>query len=147
MNSKISVFIIVLLFFQGCFGGSPASAKTETSGHKKIKYVKSKHGLGTLMKISGDRGKMIRELNKDTKCFEKISKAIKDSNIKVGVAAKDIRKKYGDPVVVVQEDSSESSTRWVYKPGTGSFFEGKKACLVFNKEDCLERFSIVDDEK
>jgi len=110
---------------------------------KKVRYVKSKDGLRTLMAMSSDRGKMIREFNNDTKSFEKILKAISDSRIKKGDIADKIKKKYGEPVVIVPEDESGTLSRWVYKPGTESFFEGNKAYLIFDQEGHLEKFEVI----
>ena len=136
--------VFLALYFSCMFATNAESGEPKK---KKVKYVKSKDGLGTLMAMSGDRGKMIREFNNDTKSFEKISKAMNASRIKKGDTAKEIKKKYGEPVVIVPEDESGTLSRWVYKPGTGSFFEGNKAYLIFDQEGRLESFGVIPPAK
>ena len=131
--------VFLVLYFSCVFVPNAESKEPK----KKVRYVKSKDGLRTLMAMSSDRGKMIREFNNDTKSFEKILKAISDSRIKKGDIADKIKKKYGEPVVIVPEDESGTLSRWVYKPGTESFFEGNKAYLIFDQEGHLEKFEVI----
>ncbi len=90
------------------------------------------------MTLSSDRGKMIKEMNDETKRYNKIKKAIESGNISEGDNGSGIKKRYGAPTIILQENDSDA-VRWVYKPGTEAYFDGHKIYLFFDANDKLIR--------
>jgi len=144
---KLRTFVVLVLtiLLSGYFTGVSICAERETAPKKKkVKYVRAKHGIETMIELSTDRDKMVREFNIDTMNFEKVLKGINDSKIKAGDTDKGIKKQYGEPVVVVPVDNTGELERWVYKPGIGSFFDGNKIYLIFNKDGYLKETKIIN---
>jgi len=93
-------------------------------------------GLSTLANVGKSQDAMQRALNKETKSFEKIKKAIEKGTIKKGDRKDTIRKHYGEPVVILPD--KQYAEKWVYKPGYASWFNGIKIYLFFDSNNELE---------
>jgi hypothetical protein len=142
-NKIIRMFLLVfvaLFFFSGVLRVEEASGS-----NKKVKWVKSKTGVNSLMTFAGDRDAMIREYKKETSKYHKIKQAVSEEHLEVGETTDDISKKYGDPVVVVSE-SGDDVLRWVYKPGEDSFFKGEKIYLFFDQAGRLMDWQVISKE-
>ena len=126
-------FLIFGLFFADAEARSRRKAKED-----KVKWVKSKHGLGALLKLSKDRAKMEREYQKETASYKKAKKALEAGHLKVGESTDHVRKKLGDPVIELTETDGKS-TRWVYKPATADYFTGSKVYLIFDESGKLTK--------
>jgi len=100
-------------------------------------------GLGELMSIARAQKDAQRAYEEETKAFERVKAAIDKGAIKKGQAKKDIRSRYGEPVVNIRE-SDTGRDKWIYKPAKSSFFSGIKACLYFDKEDKLDEIKIME---
>ncbi|MEA3489840.1 MAG: hypothetical protein U9R44_05845 [Candidatus Omnitrophota bacterium] len=137
-----TVFFVLGLFVFFSAGDEAVARERNTGGRKKVKWVKSKTGLKSLMTLSKDRGGMIKEYKDETKVHGKIKRAIDRHELKEGEDAARIVKKYGEPVIVLAEEDSGLS-RWVYKPGMESYFGGEKAYLFFDKNEKLLRWEVV----
>ena len=114
--------------------GEARSRRTKAKDKKK--WVKSKHGLGALLKLSKDRSKMVREYKKETHSFNRMKKALEKGDIKPGEDARNVKRVIGDPTLEIKENDG-IHTRWVYKPSDTSYFEGNKVYLLFDQEDKL----------
>ncbi len=136
-SNKYAAFVAMLIVVFLCASMSAA----EGAPKKKKKWVKSKYGIGSLMMLSGDRGKMKKEYARETKSFHKVKKAANNDVFKVGNLAFEMKKKYGDPVVVVPGEK-EGDAKWVYKAGTSDFLTGEKAFLVFGPDDTLKEWGV-----
>jgi hypothetical protein len=132
----IALLVVVLLT------NSRAEARQKD---EKVKWVRSKTGLNSLMTLSKDRGVMVRDLEGETKNYDKIARALEDDKLTQGQKAEDIIKRYGEPVVGLPYRSGEL-TRWVYKPYEATFFEGPKISLFFDDQGDLIRWEKREDE-
>lgn len=119
------------------------AAEEESKSGKKVKWVKSKTGIKSLMTFAKDREAMIREYEGETSNYDKIKNAIDKEHLEVGEEAKDIAKKYGDPIVIIPESGGDIE-RWVYKPGNDSFFKGEKIYLFFDQSQRLMDWDQID---
>ena len=136
---KKIIIIVLGVFLLSCVTGGTAGAKAKpakTPGRKgkagkRIRYVKSKHGLKALIELGKSREGMIREINGETQSYRRVRDAIDHGRLKKGESASHIRNRYGEPVVILSERNGEL-TKWVYKAGTASFFSSEKTYLVFN---------------
>lgn len=135
----------LIIFIAAVFVFSSFSAEISFPEEKKDKkkWVKSKTGLKSLMLLAKDRGQMIKEYKADTKSYKKIKKALNHDLFHGGEKAFEIKRKYGEPVVILQENNV-NETRWVYKPSDASFFEGEKAYLFFDSENKLVKWNLVE---
>lgn len=139
---NVGVFCLCCFVVLGSHVSEARRAKDPKT--KRVKYTKSKGGLKSLIELSKDRGNMIREYNEETKVYDKLIRAIDRGLLDEGLNGEDIRKKYGDPVVVVDGDSP-GDKKWVYKPGSSSFFEKEKIYLIFNADDILLRWETPEE--
>jgi len=98
-------------------------------------------GLSTLIDVGKSQQAMNKELDKETKSFEAVKRAIETGSIKKGDSGTSIRKKYGEPVVVLADKAY--AEKWIYKPGDASFFGGVKICLFFDGEGKLRGIKIL----
>jgi len=116
--------------------------KEKKKKEKKIKYVKPKGWLGHLMQIGKARGDMEEELKKETESYRKIKKAIDQEHIKENERGQVISEKFGAPSIKLVEND-KIHTRWVYKQGETSYFEGEKIYLFFNENNKLAGWEII----
>lgn len=98
---------------------------------KKIKWVKSKTALSSLMALSKDREEMLADYKQETKNYRSVKTAADQGLLTKGMSAEEVREKYGDAVVIISDDEKEM-TMWVYKNSAYSFFSGQKLYLFFN---------------
>ncbi|MBU0683195.1 MAG: hypothetical protein ABIH85_00070 [Candidatus Omnitrophota bacterium] len=143
MLKKIgTVFLFVTIACFACeICGFTNDASDKISHHqkprkKKIKYVKSKDAVKTLIAFAKSRGDMIKELNAETENYESMDKAITDDVLLKGESADLIEKKYGKPVITLTKPG-EKQIEWVYKKADDSYFTGSKIRLFFDEEKKL----------
>jgi len=131
---KISSILIFCFILLALFAGDMQAA----SKKEKKKWVKSKHGTSALLKLSRDRSEMMREYQKETHSYNRLKKAIGAGSLKPGDSAKDVKRKIGDPVIVLKENDGKT-TRWVFKPHSASYFSDEKIYLFFDENNKLIR--------
>jgi hypothetical protein len=143
---KVFQIIILSVFIAAVIVPGDVSAATGTKP-EKVKWVKSKTGIKSLMSLSSDRGDMIKEYNDETKNYENIKAAIDQGELKEGMEGAKIARQYGLPVILL-EDPDSDDTRWVYKPGDVSFLDaGEKAYLTFDANQTLISWKLVEKKK
>ncbi|MFH1665407.1 MAG: hypothetical protein ABIA77_04590 [Candidatus Omnitrophota bacterium] len=133
---RIWIVIISLLFAVFVFYPGEAEAKAPREKEKKVKYVKSKGGLQALIEVGKKNQEMEKELKGETGAYEKVRKALDKGRFEKGEAAADIIRKYGEPVIVLQDEKG-GGQKWVYKPAQASFWSGEKVYLLFDENDAL----------
>ncbi|MFC1548883.1 hypothetical protein ACFL5E_02880 [Candidatus Omnitrophota bacterium] len=132
-----AVLIMTCFFIFACVFASPGIAK------KKERWVKSKTGLKSLMQVANDRKAMEKQFSKETKSYDSIKKAIDSNELKEGMSARNIARRYGSPPISFPRDDG-SGTKWVYKSGTQNFLDGAdKVYLVFDESENLIEWSEV----
>ena len=136
---RLIVFALVVFIFSSLVNQTSYSEEKKD----KEKWVKSKTGVKSLMTLAGDRGKMVKEYKQETKNYKKVKKALNNDLFHGGEKAFEIKRKYGEPVVVLDEQGA-NETRWVYKPSETTFFKGEKAYLFFDSENKLLRWELVE---
>jgi len=94
-------------------------------------------GLDTLAEVGRAQGRMQKVLREETEVYEDLKRAIEDDILREGTAQKDIRERYGCPVVVLSEENGGEI--WVYKPGYASHFEHRKIRLFFDDKKILRK--------
>ena len=100
-------------------------------------------GLGDLRALAASQADAQRAYDEETRAFERVKEAIQRGDIKKGQTKKEIRKRYGEPVV----NTSEFETlreKWIYKPAKSSFFSGVKAYLFFDRDNKLDEIKITE---
>ena len=138
MNRKITTAFIFLVIMS-LFAASICEAKD------KVRWEKSNTGVGSLMDLSKDRGNMVKEYDKETDRYEKVKAAIEGNELEKGETSSNVARVYGEPVIVLKDPSGEFQ-QWVYKPGDKTFLDGEKLYLVFDSEEKLESWEVVQPE-
>ncbi|MDD5428268.1 MAG: hypothetical protein PHI58_03405 [Candidatus Omnitrophica bacterium] len=100
-------------------------------------------GLGELRKIAAAQADAQREYKEETKAFERVKNAIDSGYIKKGQTKKEIKDRYGEPVVNTRETETRRD-KWIYKPASSSFFSGVKIYLYFDRDDKLDEIKVVE---
>ena len=98
--------------------------------------VSAHAGLKQLMELGRNQAAIAKALNKETKSYIKVKKAILSEKLKEGMSAKDIRKKYGEPVIDIY-DEKRNVDKWLYMPAASTHFEGEKLYLFMDAENKL----------
>jgi len=98
--------------------------------------------LGTLIDVGKSQKAMGETLNKETKAYEAVKRAVETGRLQKGQTAKEVRSAYGNPVVSSEE--SGGASRWVYKPGYASHFDGIKINLLFDKDKKLAKIEVLN---
>lgn len=119
--------LVIMSFVSLAFQDAFSAEKKD----KKIKWVKSKTALSSLMTLSKDREAMLADYKQETKNYRSLKTAADQGLLTKGMRAEDVREKYGDAVVIIPDDEKEM-TIWVYKNSAYSFFSGQKFYLFFN---------------
>ena len=101
--------------------------------------------LGTLIDVGKSQSAMGKALDRETKAYDRIKRGIETGCLKKGQTANEVRSEYGDPVVVSEE--KDGTSRWVYKPGYASHFDGIKINLLFDKEKKLAKIEVLNRSK
>jgi hypothetical protein len=135
---KPAILLIAFLVIVLASAAARADDKKE-----KVKWVKSKTGINSLMTLSNDRKDMIKDLEGETKNYDKIKKAIDQNTMVKGQGMDEIKRKYGEPVIEVPGKDG-APTRWSYKPSETTFFDGPKISLFFDDNSSLTGWSIYD---
>jgi len=110
---------------------------------KKVKYVKSKGAVKSLLNFSRSRSAMIKELKRETKSYKNIKKAVNGNRLKNGSKDFAIKKRYGKPTIILEENDGKGE-RWVYKDAKGSYFKGDKIYLDFDEDGKLSEWREVE---
>ena len=135
--------IVLGLFLFSCVADTGVAAEKSLGKEKKVKWVKSKYGLKALIDLAAGRGEMVKEYRKETINYDKVKKAIEGNNVlKDGEEAFHLKKRYGEPVVILSGDRT-TPTKWVYKPAHATFFSGEKAYLIFDENEKLIDWKLL----
>jgi hypothetical protein len=134
-------YAVVILLAFACV--MPGDSRASEAKKDKVKWVKSKTGLSSLMTLSKDRSEMIAEYKRETRSYNLLKKAMESGLLESGAADEEIIKKYGQPVMAM-EDAVGDTVRWVYKPSEADYFKGEKIYLFFDKDGKLNRWETVD---
>ena len=128
LRIAIAIFATVLTFclmnLSGCAGLS-----------HKMDAIHTLIGLGQNEKLKA------RAIKQETENFHKVKRYIIEGKIKKGITKEAASKKFGQPVVILSENSGQE---WIYKPGQASWLEGEKIYLYFNESGMLEEWECVD---
>ncbi|NQU95789.1 MAG: hypothetical protein HQ549_06175 [Candidatus Omnitrophica bacterium] len=125
MITKKIAIICITLVFACCAFSSSASAGP----------------LFELMAVGESQKEMEKELDKETKAYKAIKRAIENGHIKKGESADKIRKRYGAPVITLSD--RQYAEKWVYKPGYASYFDGIKIYLFFDDDKALKGVRVM----
>jgi len=137
---KITVFTIGLLLFL-CIVSDLTVVSARESRRKRKRRGRSKSGLSALMQFSNDRNAMVKEFNRETKNYDNIKKAVDHSYLDKGESASRIKRRYGEPVIILP-DTKEKITKWVYKPSGATYFSDEKVYLIFDENDKLLEWKV-----
>ena len=99
--------------------------------------------IGELMDIARAQKDAQRSYADETKTFNRVKAAIDSGAIKKGVPEKEIKSRYGEPVVNIT-NSATGRGKWIYKPAKSSFFSGIKIYLIFDKDKNLDEIKVVE---
>lgn len=99
--------------------------------------------LKKLMEVGKSQADIAKALKKETKNYNRVKKAIISEKLKEGMLAKEIRKKYGEPIIDIY-DEKKNAYKWLYMPATSTHFEGEKLYLFIDKEDKLVGWRMVE---
>lgn len=102
-------------------------------------------GLGTLIQVGKSMDDAERKFAEETAVFEKVKAGVEGDAIKKGLPQSAIIKQYGYPQVAIQ-DAKSKREKWVYKPGSSTYFEGIKIYLFFDSEGLLDETQVVNKQ-
>ncbi|MCX5686553.1 MAG: hypothetical protein NTW09_03735 [Candidatus Omnitrophica bacterium] len=102
-------------------------------------------GLSTLISVARSQGEIQKEYSEETRNFERAKENIDDGTIKKGQSKDEVRRRSGEPVIILQ-DSFTDREKWVYKPARSDFFKGIKIYLFFDKNGLLDEAIFVGQE-
>ncbi len=100
-------------------------------------------GLGTLIQAGKSMDDAERGFAQETAVFNKVKAGVDSGAIKNGLSQSEIIKQYGSPQVAVR-DAKSRREKWVYKPGSSTYFEGIKIYLFFNNEGLLDETQVIN---
>ncbi len=92
-------------------------------------------GVRNLITVAKSQAEAEKMLDEETDTYGRVKNAICKNKIRIGQSADAIRAKYGEPVVVIDEDEYH---KWVYKPGYADYFSHEKVYLFFDDEGVLK---------
>jgi hypothetical protein len=96
--------------------------------------------LSELLEIGKEQDEIQSALKDETKCYNKISSAVSDGQLTIGLSKDEIFNEYGQPSVIVPQNDGQ--TKAVYKPSNRSYFDNEKVTLFFDAHDKLLNISI-----
>lgn len=102
--------------------------------------------LKTLMEVGKSQETIAKALKEETENYNKVKKAIISGELKEGMPAEKVRKKYGVPVIEIY-DEQKSADKWLYMPAASTHFEGEKLYLFVDKEGKLVGWQLVGQPK
>jgi hypothetical protein len=124
-------FILRLLVILFC------GAVVFASGCAKLQGVK------TLMSVGASDKLKERASAQETENFQRVKAHIQNETLEAGMSEKDAVRKFGDPVVVIDQDSR---IKWAYKPAESEWFSGEKAYLFFDREGRLVSWQYLQGQ-
>ncbi|MFQ5952174.1 MAG: hypothetical protein ACE5JK_02055 [Candidatus Omnitrophota bacterium] len=113
---------------------------------KRVRWVKSKHGVKALIQLSKSQASMVKAAEKETRNYNKVKQAIAGGTLEKGKTAASVRKTIGEPVIILSREG-ETLTKWIYKPGYVTVFSDKKVYLIFNEDDELIDWKDLEEQK
>ncbi len=99
--------------------------------------------IKTLMEIGASQAEIAKSLQRETKSYDAIKKAINSGDIKEGMAANTIRGKYGDPVIEAS-DKDRDLAKWLYMPASSGHFSGEKLYIYMDSDNKVKDWKIVE---
>ncbi len=147
-NIKKKLIALLCFLIPGLFLAGPGFAAGKDRGtrtrEKKVKWVKTKTGLNSLIQLSKDRNTMEKEYAQETRNYEKLRDAVEGEYLKEGMPVAAVERKFGKPVVAFPGEGGGTTNR-VYKPGDESFLDGgKKIYLIFDDNGSLVKWQNID---
>lgn len=100
-------------------------------------------GLKTLMEMGENQADIAKTLREETNIYNGVKSAIDLGAVQKGAAADTIRKKYGEPVIIVH-DKKRDANKWLYMPAESTHFKGEKIYLYFDKENKLTEWEKIE---
>lgn len=100
-------------------------------------------GLKTLMEMGANQADIAKTLREETNIYNGVKSAIDSGAVQKGAAADTIRKKYGEPVIIVH-DKKRDASKWLYMPAESTHFKGEKIYLYFDKENKLTEWGKIE---
>jgi len=97
-------------------------------------------GLGTLIEVGRAQADIQAAYEEETRAFERVSNAVERGAIKKGDLRDDILKKYGKPVVKL-DNKENGREKWVYKPAKSTFFKGIRISIFFNSGGAVDEIA------
>lgn len=139
---RVVALVMVATFLAG-YSSFSVYASEEEPKKKKVKWVKVKDGLKSLIAYGKTQGDMKEDFNDETKAYRRVKEAIDHKELRKGESSEKIIKEYGSPTITLTEEGGDL-VKMVYKPGKESFFDGNKVYLFFNDSDQLIMWEIVE---
>lgn len=98
-------------------------------------------GISTLMEVSKSQDAIEKDLEKETKAFKAVKRAIEEGSIIKGESQRSIRERFKEPVVILP--GKDGTEKWIYKPGYASFFDAIKIYLFFDSDKKLTGIKML----
>jgi hypothetical protein len=99
-------------------------------------------GLKSLIEVGKSQNEIQKALEKEDRAYDEVSEAISDGSLREGTPKEEIADDFGEPVVKISA-RGERPERWVYKPSSSTFFEGKKIYLYFGQNAGLIKYEVI----
>ena len=138
-------FIALAVAFLFLAAGGALAREKETRT-KKAKWVKSGTGVRALIKLDKSMEKSNKQLEEETKNYNKARQAVRGGTLKKGDTASKIRRSVGEPVIILFNERT-TITKWIYKPGNATFFDYKKVYLSFNEDEELIEWKVLEGKR
>lgn len=103
--------------------------------------LRAESALGNLIELAKNQGEIQKAYQRETAAYESLKAAIEKGKIKKGQAEGEIKKLYGEAVIILPERGT-SREKWYYKRASSSFFDGDRIILYFDKSGILDEISI-----
>ena len=100
-------------------------------------------GLETLINVAKQQAEIGKALDNETQVYAGVKKGIETGAIAKGVPGSEIRRQYGDPVVMIA-GSAVKAERWVYKPASSTHFKGERVSIYFDKRGLVDHIKFED---
>lgn len=107
--------------------------------------VQHREEIGVLIDLGNEQKEQEKHLKKEAVVFEQAKEAILAGELNVGMSAKAVRSKLGEPVLQL-EDGSEATQKWVYKTGDAGWLKSEIIRVYFDEEDTVKRWACVNLE-
>lgn len=99
--------------------------------------------LLTLKAVSDEQAAMSKEVEAVNKKFDELVSIVKSGEISQYKTQRSVRKKFGDPILIDQQDKDGSALQvWLYRYAT-KFFGSDKVYLYFDTEGNLKNWDYV----